>query len=171
MTNRPLLFVSTLAFAAVPLFVQSPAMAQATAATSQFVTSQPAGEMLGRLFLGAVVKNATGETVGDVNDVMFDRTGRISTVVLGVGGFLGMGEKNVGVPFSGVSFNTDKDGARVILVTLSKEALKAAPDFKATEKSTYEVVKEKAVELGTKASEKAVEFKDQAIKKVDDMKK
>ena len=88
------------------------------AATVQFVTEQPGSEWLARVFLGAAVQNSSGETIGDINDLVFDRSGHISTVVLGVGGFLGIGEKVVAVPFSALAFNTGKDGARIIVVSL-----------------------------------------------------
>jgi hypothetical protein len=163
-----MMLASALALSTAPVIFET-ARAQTTA--PMFVASQPAGEMLGRLFTGALVKNAAGETVGDINDVVFSQSGQISTVILGVGGFLGMGEKNVAVPFSALKFETGKDGTRMITATLTKEALKNAPAFKATEKSTYDVVKDKAAELGSKASEKAVELKDQAVKKVEEMRK
>jgi hypothetical protein len=110
-------------------------------------------------------------SVGDVNDLVFDRQGRISSVILGVGGFLSMGEKSVGIPFSALTFNIGKNGERVIVVALSKEALVKAPEFKATEKTTFDKVKDNASDLGHKALDKAVELKDQAAKKIDDMKK
>jgi PRC-barrel domain len=136
----------------------------------RFVAEQPAGEWLARVFVGSIVQNGLGETVGDVNDLVFDPSGRISTVVLGVGGFLGMGEKDVGVPFGALTYKADKDGARVIVVALTKEALLLAPPFKATEKTTYDVVKDKAVTLAHRASEAATNLKNQAMKKVEEMK-
>ena len=136
-----------------------------------FVTQQPANEWLARVFIGQAVHNAAGETIGDVNDLVFDRKGQISTVVIGVGGFLSIGEKGVGVPFSRLTFNVGKDGERVIVVALSKQDLIDAPAFKATEKTTYDKVKDKAVDLGHKTVDKAVELKDQAAQKIDDMKK
>jgi sporulation protein YlmC with PRC-barrel domain len=136
-----------------------------------FIAAQPANEWLARVFIGAKVKNTTGETVGDVNDLMFDKTGRISTVVLGIGGFLGVGEKDVAVPFSALTFTVGTEGQRIIVVPLSRDTLNQAPLFKATEKTALDVVEEKAVELGKKASEKAGQLKDQAIKKIDDMQK
>src|SRR3712207_6088541 len=42
------------------------------------------------------------DRIGDVSEVILDRSGRIEEVVIGVGGFLGIGEKNVAVPFSAV---------------------------------------------------------------------
>jgi hypothetical protein len=77
----------------------------------------------------------------------------------------------VGIPFSALTFNIDKNGERVIAVALSKEALVKAPEFKATEKTTFDKVKDKASDLGHKAADKAVELKNQATKKIDDMSK
>ncbi len=63
-----------------------------------FVTEQPPGEWLAHVMFGAIVQNASGEVIGDVNDLIFNSSGQISTIVLGIGGTLGIGEKNVGVP-------------------------------------------------------------------------
>ena len=46
-----------------------------------------------------------------------------------------------------------------------------APAFKATEKTTYDKVKDKATDLSHNAADKAVELKDQAAQKIDDMRK
>jgi sporulation protein YlmC with PRC-barrel domain len=45
------------------------------------------------------VYNEANEKIGDVNDVILDRSGKVSTVILGVGGVLGLGEHYVAVPF------------------------------------------------------------------------
>ena len=151
---------------------QSPQLSAETSnpGTTQFVTEQPTGEWLARVFLGAAVQNASGETVGDIHDLVLDRSGHISTVVLGVGGFLGMGEKVVAIPFSDLTFSTGKDGARTIIVPLNKASLEQAPAFKALEKTTLDSVKDLAVVLAHKASEKAGQITDQAKKKIEEMK-
>jgi sporulation protein YlmC with PRC-barrel domain len=136
-----------------------------------FVAQQPVDEWLARVFLGQAVQNTSGETVGDINDLAFDRKGQIRTVVIGVGGFLSMGEKSVGVPFDALTFNVGASGERVIVVALSKEQLANAPEFKAIEKTTFDKVKDRASDLSNKAVDKAVELKDQAAQKIDDMKK
>jgi sporulation protein YlmC with PRC-barrel domain len=136
-----------------------------------FVRQQPANEWLARVFIGQAVHNAAGETVGDIKDLVFNHKGQISTAVIGVGGFLSMGEKNVGIPFDALTFNVGKNGERVIVVALSKDALVEAPAFKATEKTTFDKVKDEASDLGHKAADRAVELKDQAAKKIDDMRK
>jgi hypothetical protein len=50
------------------------------------------------------VYNNNNEKVGDINDILMDKSGNIKAVVIGVGGFLGMGEHLVAVPFDKVKF-------------------------------------------------------------------
>jgi sporulation protein YlmC with PRC-barrel domain len=137
----------------------------------KFVSVQPAGQFLATQFIGQPVSNAAGETIGDINDVLFDKTGRIVNVVVGVGGFLGIGEKNVAVPYSSLSITADANGKRVIQAPLSKEALQDAPEFKSTEKTMYMRAKEHATDIGQKAYDKAGEIKDEAAKKIEEMRK
>jgi hypothetical protein len=155
---------------ALPFSTMAFAQISKPAAAMQYIAEQPQGEWLAHVFFGAKVQGVSGEVIGDINDLVFTHSGQISTVVIGVGGFLGMGEKDVAVPFSALSFKSGPDGARVIVVALSKDDLTAAPSFKATEKTTYDAMKDKAIALGQKASEKAGQLKDQAMKKVEDMK-
>jgi sporulation protein YlmC with PRC-barrel domain len=161
---------AALALAAAPPFGQASAQTAGTSG-APFVTQQPADEWLARVFIGQAVYNSAGETIGDINDLVFNRKGQISTVVIGVGGVLSIGEKGVGVPFSTLTFNVGKNGERVIIVALSKEALVKAPEFKATEKTTFDKAKDNASDLAHKAADKAVELKDRAAKKIDDMTK
>jgi hypothetical protein len=134
-------------------FAQSP---------KQFVTLQPAGQWLSSQFIGQPVSNDAGETVGNINDLLFDKGGRIVNVVIGVGGFLGIGEKNVAMPYTALSITADANGKRIVKLAVSQEQLKAAPDFKATEKTVYIRAKEKAGEMGEQALERARELRDKA---------
>lgn len=56
---------------------------------------------------GVPVFGPNNDRVGDINDVLMDHDGRATAVIIGVGGFLGLGEKNVSVPFADVKF-TDR---------------------------------------------------------------
>ena len=163
--------IGTLVASAIPLATVALSADAAIPVPPQFVAEQPANEYLARVFLGSAVQNSTGETLGDVRDLVFDHSGHISSVVLGVGGFLGMGERNVAVPFTALTFSKSPDGKRLIVVALGKEALTAAPPFKAIEKTTYDTVKDEAVELGKQASDKATQLKDATVNKVDEMRK
>lgn len=69
-----------------------------------------------------------GEAIGDVKDVVLDTNGGAQALVIGVGGFLGVGEKDVAVSFDRVSFS-DRDGKQIIVVTATKADLEAAPAF------------------------------------------
>jgi sporulation protein YlmC with PRC-barrel domain len=140
------------------------AIAAYAADESAFKEKQTAGEWRMATYLGAPIYSAAGEKMGGVYDVLFDRTGKIQTVVIGVGGFLGLGEKRVAVPFEVVTY-TEENNERRIVVPLTKEALQSAPAYEVSEKTTMEKVTETATEVAGKASEKAVELKDKAVEK------
>ena len=140
-----------------------------TRADTAFVTVQPQGQWLASRFVGQAVSNQAGQNIGDINDLLFDKTGRISTAVIGVGGFLGIGEKSVAIPFGSLAFTADATGKRVVTIQLSKEQLQAAPSFEPTERTAYMRAKEQASEMGHKAIDKASELKDMAGKKIEDM--
>ena len=75
------------------------------------------------------VVNANNETIGDINDVMLDRNGKVASVIVGVGGFLGMGEKDVALNFDQLKFtNNGKD--LVVTSDATKDTLQAAPAYK-----------------------------------------
>jgi hypothetical protein len=159
------------ALAAVLLIMPAQGIAQTakTPAGKDFVTIQPAGEFLASLFIGQLVTNSAGEVIGNINDLLLDKSGRITSVVVGVGGFLGIGEKNVAFPFGSLSVTADANGKRVLSAPFSKTALEAAPEFKATEKTIYMRAKEQAEELGQKAADKARELKNEADRKIEEM--
>jgi sporulation protein YlmC with PRC-barrel domain len=138
--------------------------------TAAFKTAQTSDEWRAANYIGQPIVNASGVKIGDVNDLLFDRSGKITTVVIGVGGFLGLGEKRVALPFEAITY-TEQNGNRQIMVPLTKEALQTAPDYKLTEKTTFDKVKETAGEVAQKASEKAVELKDKAAQKIEEYRK
>ena len=56
-------------------------------------------QVMASRLIGTTVVSTNNESIGDVNDVILDRQGQVAGVVIGVGGFLGIGEKDVAVPF------------------------------------------------------------------------
>ena len=78
---------------------------------------------------GLKVETPTGENLGEIEEVVIDPMGRISYVAISAGGFLGMGERNVAVPFEALNVKTEGDSQKVTLTT-TKERLKEAPEFK-----------------------------------------
>ena len=67
--------------------------------------------------------------IGEIMDVLVDKSGMVSTLIVGVGGFLGAGEKDVAVPFHDVSATTKNSEVHLVMNT-TKDCLKSAPGFK-----------------------------------------
>jgi len=87
------------------------------------------GDVSANAVIGTKAKNADKDTVGSVDDLYVDGSGNIKTVVLSVGGFLGVGAKDVAVKWS--DLKQSRDGSSVALTTnMSKDDLKALPDYK-----------------------------------------
>jgi sporulation protein YlmC with PRC-barrel domain len=70
-------------------------------------TSSLQGNWRASKLAGLSVYNDNNESVGAINDLLTDKTGNIKAVVIGVGGFLGVGEHLVAVPFDKVKFVTE----------------------------------------------------------------
>ena len=66
---------------------------------SASATMHKEGEWRASKLAGVDVYNEANEKIGDINDVILDKSGKADKVILGVGGFLGMGEHYVAVPF------------------------------------------------------------------------
>jgi hypothetical protein len=71
------------------------------------------------------------DDVGEINDVILGRDGQIKAVILGVGGFLGIGEKSVAIPMQDVKFVKNGDGAGdfFLVVNANKDVLTSAPAY------------------------------------------
>jgi sporulation protein YlmC with PRC-barrel domain len=82
----------------------STTMGQNSAAAGQFMTQMQSNQIMASDLIGTRVVSANNESIGDVNDVLLDRNGQVMAAVVGVGGFLGIGEKNVAVPFNSLEF-------------------------------------------------------------------
>src|SRR4051794_18268563 len=57
--------------------------------------------------VGVDVYNEANEKIGDINEVILDKSGKVSNVILGVGGFLGMGEHYVAVSYDKLKWMTE----------------------------------------------------------------
>ena len=68
--------------------------------------------------------------IGEIMDVLVDRGGKATALIIGVGGFLGMGEKDVAVPFNAVQVTTKDNNKYYLVMNATKDALKSAKGFK-----------------------------------------
>lgn len=121
-----------------------------------FVRGQEPGQYLAKdRLIGAKVQNKDGAIIGDIEDLIVTRENEVVGVVMGTGGFLGAGEKKVGVRLSALQVSTKDGKLTVSLPQASKEVLAALEPFKRAEpkKSALERAKEKAKELTDKTKE------------------
>jgi hypothetical protein len=144
----------------------------APTATTGFLASN----MIGKSVMTGETDEA--EAIGDINDVIIGRDGNVRAVIVGVGGFLGLGEKEVAVDFSRLSFATESDDQFAIVSDVSREELEGAtayerpdyiPDWMTTAavreemdnisesaKDTYETVRKEAVDPAKKRIDEAM---------------
>jgi hypothetical protein len=109
-----------------PMSRSNTASAPAVESTGDFDAQ---GHMAGSALIGAKIHNDNQDTVGSINDIYLDDSGKVQAVVVSVGGFLGVGSKNVAVKWDDIKYG--KDGKSLMLTTgLTKDALKAMPDYK-----------------------------------------
>jgi sporulation protein YlmC with PRC-barrel domain len=102
----------------------------ATTHAAKVIDAQKPDEWLASKFKGTDVLGADAAKVGSVDDILFDRNGQIKAIVVGVGGFLGIGSKAVALEFNNFQVIPGKDGgADQLKLAMSKEDLKAANEF------------------------------------------
>lgn len=101
------------------------------AGAQDYLTQQTETQISANDYIGQSIYNGEDKSIGDVNDLILEENGGIVAAVVGVGGFLGIGEKNVAVPMSKINVSRDPDNNNVRLTTMeTAESLKAAPEFK-----------------------------------------
>jgi sporulation protein YlmC with PRC-barrel domain len=131
-----------------------------TVTSTNWMTQEAAGQWRASKLMGLNVYNNDNENIGDISELIVDRSGKIEAVVVGVGGFLGMDQHDVAVPYSQISWayqplassrnstsaapmtttgaantaNRNSENARSYpdhaVLNMTKDQLKAAPEFK-----------------------------------------
>jgi hypothetical protein len=115
--------------AAAPAAPATTQTAEAPKPAEKFLGQQEEGEMLASNWIGQTVYSPSDENLGTINDIVFNKDGGVDAVVIGVGGFLGIGQKNIAVSIDAVNESTDKDGNMKLTLDTTKEELDAAPQF------------------------------------------
>jgi sporulation protein YlmC with PRC-barrel domain len=119
--------------------MKAPAAPSTTASTSpaantevKFVNSQRQDQYLASKFKGTDVIGTDDKKIGDVSDILFDKDGKIEAYVVGVGGFLGIGAKDVALApnaFQVVPGDKSKNEADKLRLSMTKDQLKEAANF------------------------------------------
>ena len=134
----PVLLVLALFFAAVPLWAQNgaapasdgPPTDRGSAAPSvppAAVTILSSHEVEG--VLGREVRSAADENMGRIVDVLVDRSGQAVAAIIDFGGFLGVGSRKIAVDWNALHFPPPADKANRISLELTRDQVKAAPEY------------------------------------------
>jgi sporulation protein YlmC with PRC-barrel domain len=102
------------------------------ASQAKFVNSQRSDQFLASSFKGTDVIGTDNEKIGDVSDILFDKEGKIEAYVIGVGGFLGIGAKDVALApgaFQVVAGDKSKNESDKLKLSMTKDQLKQAANF------------------------------------------
>lgn len=102
------------------------------------IVLQSADSILATDLIGLTVFSATGEKVGDINDVIVKLDGAVEGVVIGVGGFLGIGEKDVAIELGQIQLTPREEGGMRLVLNATRADLEAAPAFKTAAEQQFE---------------------------------
>jgi len=157
---------TTATILAASLLLATPALAQDTTPTGvEFVEKQSEEQDLASRFIGTPVVNTTGETLGKVNDLVMDTEGQVELIIIGVGGFLGVGEKNVGVRFDQLARIEGAEGQAELVLDASQGDLTDAPEFLTADNKSLSLTKRLRERAG-QLSEQAKQTYDKAKERV-----
>ncbi|MBV9557055.1 MAG: PRC-barrel domain-containing protein [Pseudolabrys sp.] len=97
--------------------------------------SAPADNFTVKNYYNQSVYDRSDNKIGTIDDVLLDKSGHVSALIIGVGGFLGIGEKDVAAKFQNVQM-TKKNDKWYLVMDTTKDDLKAAPGYKYDSKTT-----------------------------------
>jgi len=139
MIKKTLVTVALAAALSAPAFAQSPMTNSPQTATpnvsqpsgDKFVDRQQATDWRSSKLVGTSVYGTDNSKIGSVDDVLIGSDGSVRAVVVGVGGFLGVGQKDVAIPFNALNIARKPDSTAIdkISVTYTKDQLQNAPTF------------------------------------------
>ena len=112
-------FAAALLTTALFTCIASAQTATADSAAANRAASHKEGEWRASKLVGLNVYNDANEKIGDINDVILDKSGKVENVVLGVGGFLGMGEHYVAVAYDKLKWSNEPPRSTTASTTTS----------------------------------------------------
>lgn len=108
----------------------STASSSMTTSGAKFISTQNPDQWLASKFKGTDVVGTDDKKIGDVSDILFDKEGKIEAFVISVGGFLGVGSKDVALAPTAFEIVKGKEGsADKLKLAMSKDELKQAQNF------------------------------------------
>jgi sporulation protein YlmC with PRC-barrel domain len=125
-TLTAVLLLGTVIFSPAMAFTNAQPSEQRSDQSNQRLSQLPSSGLQVSDFYRQTVYDPKDNKIGDVKDLILEKDGKVSAAIIGVGGFLGAGEKDVAVPFAQLQLK-DKNGKRYLVMNASKDALNSAP--------------------------------------------
>ncbi|MGA2191625.1 MAG: PRC-barrel domain-containing protein [Steroidobacteraceae bacterium] len=133
--------------------------------SARFMATMPANGTTLTTYYKQNVNDPADNKIGDVRDLIIDEDGRIIAAIIGIGGFLGIDEKNVAIPFDALKLSPESFGGKIVTkvltVNTTKDELKGAPGLKydrdattwVPDKSASNAVHKMSLPIGTMPGE------------------
>lgn len=97
---------------------------------SPYIDSLPGDAIHAKELIGSNVESRLeNENIGSINDLIVDRSGQVTAVIVGVGGFLGIGERDVAIAWHELEHSLD-NGKPVLHIDADKDVLKGYPEYR-----------------------------------------
>jgi sporulation protein YlmC with PRC-barrel domain len=128
----------------------APATPHQAGPAAQIMSSIPSNSVTLTHWYKQNVYDPNDNKIGEIMDVLLEqRDGKAAALIIGVGGFLGMGEKDVAVPFNAVQVTTKDNNKFYLVMNTTKDALKSAKGFKYDRNAMTWIPEENAATTGT----------------------
>jgi sporulation protein YlmC with PRC-barrel domain len=129
MLNKLAIAVAAAAIAGAAAYAQQTTTGVGAPSQAQVLTSLPPDAKTIAIYYKRDVYDPADTKIGEISDVLIGEDGKIDAFIVSVGGFLGIGEKDVAVPFSAIHV-IDKSGKRYLTMSATKDALKNVQAFR-----------------------------------------
>jgi sporulation protein YlmC with PRC-barrel domain len=96
--------------------------------TNSPATASPATEWLASNVYSQSIYDKNEQKIGDLTDLIIEKEGRVKSAIIGVGGFLGVGQKDVEIPFTDLKMMT-RNGKNWLALDRTKDQLQSAPTY------------------------------------------
>lgn len=123
-----LCFVLTALALTPALMAQTKMPSRAEPITGTFLSVQASNQWLASQLIGLSVTGANNEKIGSIGDLIVDQSGAIQAAIIGVGGFLGIGAKDIAVSLQAMTIMRDSSGDKAS-VQLTRQDIELAPSF------------------------------------------
>jgi sporulation protein YlmC with PRC-barrel domain len=129
MLNKLAIAAAVTAIVTGGAFAQQTTTGVGTPTQTQALTTLPQNTTTVTNYYKQNVYDPSDAKIGEISDVLVNKEGKVDAFIVSVGGFLGVGEKDVAVPFDAIHA-TEKNGKWYLTMNATKDALKSANGYK-----------------------------------------